>query len=231
MVIYVSDSGVFRTDSTYPYTNTASVNRISPLKPTDASTESVVRDAQKAYVAETTPAYTVNISSMGKAAVKSMKSLSESMNNMQISADNNTKTRISGISTEEKNVQKNEQKTDVYQTSVDFNKVSSFSSEDKTDAPEVNGHVSDDTSTASSVNTNNLSRYSDYQLQQMLNDGTITRSEYNSELEKRVSSVAESAGTQAEAQNSQQAQDPVMKQAVAAYNYQMAYQINAAITQ
>lgn len=245
MVIYVSDSGIFRSESSYPYTNTASVNKISPLKPTDASTESVVRDAQKAYVAENTPAYTVSISSMGKAAVKSMKSLSETMNNNRVLADKDIKTNISGINSNNNAKADNDKQSSIYQTSVDLVKMNepvSKASEDdglftisapSASAPADSSEAAESSTASSSVNTNNLARYSDYQLQQMLNDGTISRSEYNSEIEKRSASDAAAAtGTQSMEDALQAAnQNPVVKQAVAAYNFQMAYQINAAITQ
>lgn len=235
MVIYVSDSGIFRTDSTYPTANTAPVNKVSPLKPTDSATESVVRDAQKAYVAETTPAYTVNISSMGKAAVKSMKTLAEDMNKNQISADNKITTNISGLNSinDKSNSKKTEEKSAIYETSVDYNNNISVQAQSVSEPDEAEESAEEvDVTASSSVNTNNLSRYTDYQLQQMLDDGTITRSEYNSEIEKRSGSTSDIIGTQPmdEAMKAAQ-QDPVMKQAVAAYNFQMAYQINAAITQ
>lgn len=238
MVIYVSDSGIFRSDSLYNYTNTASVNKISPLKPTNESTDSVVREAQKAYVAENTPAYTISISSMGKAAVKSLKSLSEAMNNNNILADKDIKTNITGQN-DRTNTRNNNEQSDIYKTGIELdngNKPAAVANDDD-DLFTISGSSaveSEDTSSeSSSVNTSNLARYSDFQLQQMLNDGTITRSEYNGELEKRLpADTADTLKNQATEQQARAAsQNPVLKQAVQAYNYQMAYQINAAITQ
>lgn len=237
MVIYVSDLGIFRSETQYPYTNTASVNKVSAIKPTDASTESVAREAQKAFVAENTPAYTISISSMGKAAVKSMKSLSEAMNNNKLSADIDNKTNQSSLISKPELKDNDNARSDIYKTSVDFmsdsNNMTVASDEDAITISRESTSLYEDTeTTASKVNTNNLARYSDFQLQQMLNDGTITRSEYNNELGKRSMSSSGDASTQNTAEVLQNAaQNPVMKQAMAAYNYQMAYQINAAITQ
>ena len=43
--------------------------------------------------------------------------------------------------------------------------------------------------------TSNLTQYSDYQLQQMLNDGKITQSEYNAEIVKREAKPAETTNS------------------------------------
>ena len=90
--------------------------------------------------------------------------------------------------------------------------------------------VSSDENEETSSVSSNLSRYTDYQLQQLLNDGSISRAEYNTELAKRTGAESPENQTVSEEQEAVM-QDPVMKQAVAAYNFQMAYQINSLITQ
>ena len=82
MVIYVNDSGIFRSDNNMSYNSAASVNRIEKLKNVTADTQSVVRDAQKAFVAENTPAYNISISSAGRAAVQSLKVFNDGLSKM-----------------------------------------------------------------------------------------------------------------------------------------------------
>ena len=244
MNIYISDVGIYKSDNnSYPFTNTASVNKIEPLEKTKSSTDSVVRQAQQAYVAENTPAYTISISSMGKAAVQSLQKLSTNFATLRDQQSRNTNI---GFAAENNNSQKSSL-YDAYDeresfTTVDASKslnagftgteslgVSAMAGPSEVSAEPAAAVVSDEIEETSSASSN-LSRYTDYQLQQLLNDGSISRAEYNTELAKRTGTEAPEDREVSEQQEAAM-QDPVMRQAVAAYNFQMAYQINAMITQ
>ncbi len=240
MNIYISDIGIYKSDMTsYPYTNNASVKKVDPLDNTKSSTDSVARQAQKAYVAENTPAYTISISSMGRAAMQSMQKLNAGFESLRDAA---SKTVNFVANTEEAS-----KKNSIYSTSAESDNMASFaadpaslagsagpiggsdnntSTSSTTSAPLTDNE--DEETTTSSVSSN-LSRYTDYQLQQLLNDGSISRAEYNTELAKRQGGGTETSAAAELA--SPTINDPVMKQAVAAYNFQMAFQINALFTQ
>ena len=244
MVFYINDSGIFRTDNSQSINSASQVNRIEKLKNVSADTDSVVREAQKAYVIENTPAYNISISSAGKAAIKSLKVFNEGLSKL------NEGTNFQNlISTNLRNT--DEAKTGSYTNRFLDNTDSSVTSIYDNQQPNVStapaletgssgtdssfysetlsgGSVlssdsdEEDTAVSSSVSPNNLTRYTEFQLRQMVLDGTITSSDMNDELDKR----ANGSGLRIEA-----SQEAVMKQAVAAYDYQMAYQINTAMTQ
>ena len=250
MVIYVNDSGVFRTDNNMSYNSASQVNRIEKLKNVNADTGSVVREAQKAYVAENTPAYNISISSAGKAAVQSLKALGEGLTKLNESSNfgnlitsnlrngldeprtggytnrylDNTDNSVTGIYDIQ---QANVRAASSFDTNTQEAGAASVSSETPQAAPAEPSQVADNdyeagSAASSNVNPNNLTRYSEFQLRQMVLEGTITSSDMNGELDKRASDT----GLRIEP-----SQEAAMKQAVAAYDYQMAYQINSAITQ
>ncbi|MCR5331887.1 MAG: hypothetical protein K6E62_12000 [Lachnospiraceae bacterium] len=293
MVIYVNDSGVFRSDNSMSYNSASQVNRIEKLTNVNSDTSSVVREAQKAYVAENTPAYNISISSAGKAAVQSLKALGEGLSKLNGKTDfasmitsnlrdglNDGRNRADrGVQNDQWNAADrnglNAQRTetdnnglnglnrnrfdeprtgaytnryldntddsvtgiyDVQQSNVRL--TSSFA--DNTETEEVSvtsetpqarpaepSQIADEdydagSAASASVNTGNLTRYTEFQLRQMVVEGTITSADMNGELDKRASDT----GLRIEP-----SQEAAMKQAVAAYDYQMAYQINASITQ
>ena len=235
MNIYISDMGIYKSDSTsYPVVNNASVKKIGSLQQTESSTDSVARQAQKAYVAENTPAYNISISSMGRAAVQSMQKLNSGFEALRDATASAFKF--------EANTEENSKKNAIYSTSTDTDSMASFAADPSvlaggsgpigaadTENGTSDSDIVETAVTETSSVSSNLSRYTDYQLQQLLNDGSISRSEYNAELAKR--SGAESTETPAAGTVANTIQDPVMKQAVDAYNFQMSYQINALFTQ
>ncbi len=237
MNIYISDVGIFKSDTTsYPVTNTASVEKVKPISGTNQSTDSVARQAQKAYVAENTPAYTISLSSMGKAAVQSMKLAAENMQkNVNAADDGLFKNNFVSVSKERSTSDESNNfgtqnptsaisaVSDVFATAASAGTPELASSTESTEAAEETEITS-----ASSV-SGNLGRYTDYQLQQLLDDGSITRAQYNTEMSLRTSPDGTSAEPVETAQ--ERIQDPVMSAAIAAYNFQMSYQINALITQ
>ena len=247
MNIYISDVGIYKSDSnSYPFTNTASVKKVEPLEQTKSSTDSVVRQAQQAYVAENTPAYMVSISSLGKAAMKSLKQLSANFANMRDQQAQNMQNAFgtaADTSISDKNSIYNRYDERESFTTVDASKslnagftgtesvgVSALAGPSENSPAAAATAVTSDESEETSSVSSNLSRYTDYQLQQLLNDGSISRAEYNTELAKRTGAESPENQTVSEEQEAVM-QDPVMKQAVAAYNFQMAYQINSLITQ
>lgn len=246
MNIYISDVGIYKSDSnSYPFTNTASVKKVEPLEQTKSSTDSVVRQAQQAYVAENTPAYMVSISSLGKAAMKSLKQLSTNLANMRDQQTQNAQNAFGAAadtSISDKNSIYNRYDERESFTTVDASKSlnAGFTGTESVGVSALAGPSDDSASAATTVSSDeneetssvssNLSRYTDYQLQQLLNDGSISRAEYNTELAKRTGAESPENQTVSEEQEAVM-QDPVMKQAVAAYNFQMAYQINSLITQ
>ena len=243
MNIYISDVGIYKSDNnSYPFTNTASVKKVEPLEQTKSSTDSVVRQAQQAYVAENTPAYTISISSMGKAAMQSLQKLSANFANMRDQQSQNAFGINADTSISDRDSIYNRYDERESFTTVDASKslnagftgtesvgVSALAGPSDNSATAATAVTSDESEETSSVSSN-LSRYTDYQLQQLLNDGSISRAEYNTELAKRTGAESPENRTVSEEQEAVM-QDPVMKQAVAAYNFQMAYQINALITQ
>ncbi|MBR4726247.1 MAG: hypothetical protein IK071_10760 [Lachnospiraceae bacterium] len=250
MVIYVNDSGIFRSDNNMSYNSAASVNRIEKLKNVTADTQSVVRDAQKAFVAENTPAYNISISSAGRAAVQSLKVFNDGLSKMNENgngfANLITSNLRNGLDEVKTGTYTNRylDNTDNSVTSIyDIQQANlsatsgvagneateevSVSRETPQAAPAEPSQVADedydaDSASSSSVNPNNLTRFSEFQLRQMVLEGTITGGDLNNELAKRASDT----GLRIEP-----SQEAAMKQAVAAYDYQMAYQINATMTQ
>lgn len=243
MVIYVSDSGIYKSNSTYPLNTSANaspVSKIKPIQETKESTGSVVREAQQAYVAENTPAYNISISSLGRAAIGSLKKFNEGLNKINDLADikNNRFAVSDNLSLSSAGKEASELKKQdsgipsIYDSAMDIEKSGSvFAASDETSSDSTLSiqDSREDAESSTSVNTSNLARYSDFQLQQLVNDGTISQSEYNSELEKRT--VPDEAAEQIEKVAASPLNDPVMRQAIAAYNFQAAYQINAAILQ
>ena len=252
MVIYVNDSGIFRSDNNLSVNSASQVNRIEKLKNVNADTNSVIREAEKAYVAENTPAYNISISSAGRAAVESLKVFNEGLTRLNLNDNtkfgnlistnllNDSDETMTGSYTDRyldntddsvtsiyDNQQANERETSAFEATVSGEGEISVSSETPQARPAAPSAVADedydaDSAASSSVNTSNLTRYSEFQLRQMVLEGTITTSDMNSELDKRASDT----GLRIEA-----SQEATMKQAVAAYDYQMAYQINTAMTQ
>ncbi|MCR5769549.1 MAG: hypothetical protein K6G45_13860 [Lachnospiraceae bacterium] len=250
MVIYVNDSGIFRSDNNMSYNSAASVNRIEKLKNVTADTQSVVRDAQKAFVAENTPAYNISISSAGRAAVQSLKVFNDGLSKMNENgngfANLITSNLRNGLDEVKTGTYTNRylDNTDNSVTSIyDIQQANlsatsgvagneateevSVSRETPQAAPAEPSQVADEdydanSASSSSVNPNNLTRFSEFQLRQMVLEGTITGGDLNNELAKRASDT----GLRIEP-----SQEAAMKQAVAAYDYQMAYQINATMTQ
>ncbi|MCR5684795.1 MAG: hypothetical protein K6G81_05160 [Lachnospiraceae bacterium] len=249
MVVYINDSGIFKSDNNLTANSASSVNRIEKLKNVEQDTTSVIHEAQKAYVAENTPAYNISISSQGRAAVQSLEKLGENMRSfMDTLKQTAVTTNLRGDLNEARtgaytntyldntddtvtsiyaNQQSNERDTTVTEEAEDV--VAEPAGEVKAveSRPAEPAQIADEdydaTSAASSnVNTNNLTRYSEFQLRQMVLEGAITNADMSSELEKRASDT----GLRIEP-----SQEAAMRQAVAAYDYQMAYQINAMMTQ
>ena len=251
MVIYVNDSGIFRTDNNLIANSASSVNRIEKLKNVTADTNSVIREAEKAFVIENTPAYNISISSAGRAAIQSLKVFDEGMSKLSDSTtygdlistnlrdDNDTRTGAytdryldntdDSVTAIYDNQQSNVREVSSYDTlrSDAENDTTAVSAETPQARPAEPSATADEdydaaSATSSNVNKSNLARYSEFQLRQMVLEGSITSSDMNSELDKRASNT----GLRIEP-----SQEANMKQAVAAYDYQMAYQINTLMTQ
>ena len=225
MVVYINDSGIFKSDNNLTANSASQVNRIEKLKSVDQGTQSVVREAQQAYVAENTPAYNISISSQGRAAVQSLQKLGENMRSFmdtlnQPAVTTNLRNDLdesrTGAYTNTFLDNTDDTVTSIY-ANQQFNEREATVTEE---AGEVTATEPAETKTA--VNTGSLARYSEFQLRQMVLEGTISNADMSSELEKRASDT----GLRIEP-----SQEAAMRQAVAAYDYQMAYQINAMMTQ
>lgn len=256
MVIYVNDSGVFRSDNNMQFNSASQVNRIEKLKNVTPDTGSVIRDTQKAYVAENTPAYNISISSAGRAAVQSLKVFNEGLSKISSVGENsnfgnlitsNLKNGFKDLLSEPRtgaytdrylNNTDNSvtgiydiQQSNVRDTSAFTTNVSEETTDLRSETPQARpaepsqiaaNDYDADSAASSTVNPNNLTRYSEFQLRQMVLEGSITSADLNGELDKRASST----GLRIEP-----SQEAIMRQAVAAYDYQMAYQINSVLTQ
>ena len=212
MNIYISETGIFGSASKYAISSESSVERISALARTDRDTESVVRDAQQAYVAENTPAYNISISSQGRAAINSLNKLADIFKQQQTSLneDSDSQSTVSSLNSDD---------TSVYAGEASDTEATSGTSLWDNQSSAVEDTEDEETSSSSSANTQNLARYSEFQLQKLVTDGSITRTEMNDELDKRTSSASDSSAAM------------VMRNAIAAYNYQMSYGLNMALTQ
>ncbi len=227
MVVYINDSGIFRSDNNLTANSASQVNRIEKLRDVDRNTTSVVREAQQAYVAENTPAYNISISSQGRAAVQSLQKLGENMRSfMDTLKSAEVTTNLRGNADEAKTgtyTNRFLDNTDDTVTSIYANQ--QFNERPATVTEEAEDVVAaEPEETTTTVNTGNLTRYSEFQLRQMVLEGAITNADMNSELDSRRG--GEETGLRLEP-----AQESAMRQAVAAYDYQMAYQINAMMTQ
>lgn len=171
MIFHVSDSGVFKSGLFVDISSSPKANSKNALAPDNTSSVSIKSDSTDSSAARVLkgmgPAYLVDISSEGQAALNALKSLNEGMNKFVQPADINNETFSEPLS-------------DVNTIDVsEDNTVNSLSDNDNVNV------IVEDESAKSYVNTNNLSRFSEYQLKQMVNDGSITRTDMNDELEKR----------------------------------------------
>lgn len=194
MIFHVSDAGVFKSglfvDVSSPSPNLSKNRKLSASETITVSGESAVQEASRSILSGNSPAYLVSISGEGKAALNTMKSLSQGMNNIVNNADKNTvttnliaggpETNSAGNSIMSGTLNQTPVKNNNLQTETVMNNVTA---EQKKVSEEP---VLEETS--KSVNTNNLSRFTEYQLKQMVNDGSITRTDMNDELEKRTKS-------------------------------------------
>lgn len=180
------------------------VTHINPVQKTQPVKSDVIRDAEKDFVKENTPAANISISSAGRAALLSLTALNNGLKNYTESADNISKSQVSLA----KDDPSAKYTLDLENTEARDVRDDSFGINEKAEPVEEPVKVK---------NTSNLSMYTDVQLKTMVSDGDITRGEMQQELDKRESAeTAKPVDT-----------DPVMKQAIAAYNFQMSYQIHA----
>lgn len=210
MNIVISEGSLFSNSpersmfSSHHAGNNTSISKISGVKGVEDHRSDIIREAEQSYVAENTPAVNISISSMGKAAIMSLNSMNTGLKKFEETADIYDKSQVYSA---------NDDKTSPY--TLDLETEETTENDDK-GAFEVRG-ADKNTEVHSSKNTANLAMYTDQQLRNMVNDGDITRGEMQDELDKRV-----------KPEETQKVDvNPVMKQAIAAYNYQMAYQINA----
>lgn len=229
MVIYVSDFGVFKSSSNYIPSNTAASRVNSVEKVSEKTSQSAVREAEKDYVIGNTPAYNISISSMGKAAVAALQTLSKNMNvpaaskqpvttnlmnhrdsvtdnTIQMSAVKNYSNQTDRIQTDSKQnagIQNDSIQNDSIQNDLIKNDTTGTVGTD-----EVTNHKEQDTSESSKNNSkvySNLTGYSEAQLRNLASDGSITKAEMYDELNRR----------------NEPDNDIKMNQAIAAYKYQM----------
>lgn len=206
MRIYVNKAGIFGMYRKYALNSDSSFNKINPINPISSDTPSVARDSQKAFVAESNPPYIIDISSQGKVAVNSLKNLDDILDKRREQISDSTVSKDLLADRFESTVT-NRSESNVTEAGY----VVKDSSESESEIP-----FSDDELSTTSARTQNLSRFTEYQLQNMVDDGTITRNEMNDELEKRSS-----AEISAQRQGSS-----AVRNAIEAYSFQMNYTEN-----
>lgn len=214
MNIVISEGSLFSNSAEHSLFNThhtghtASAQSVTPVQKTEAVSSDVVRDAEKNFVKENSPAVNISISSAGKAALMSLDALNKGLKNFTNQSDNIFGAQVS--------FNKDSKASDI--TLSDEEKESFGIKENSMDTVVQKDNA--EKVTGPSKNISNLSMYTDIQLKTMVSEGDITRGEMQQELDKR-----DQTDTAAKADI-----DPVMKQAIAAYNYQMSFQINAQMT-
>lgn len=257
MNIVITERGLFSNDANnHPVSASTPVSKVSATpKVTDET--SIIREAEKSFVATTTPAYNISISSMGKAAVMSMDSLKDSYkdyydslltpaNDSNKSADVTDETR----GTLYDRVADDSEEATTYGVQ-DSNRLSDMTDEaieetyEKADSKIMTAYDNEAVDEASPL----LESEEDTVLSTQDVDGLSTVSEeaepqgvmknYEDELDNITGKDNDISykdvdnkllkDTQETAKRVQE--DPVMKQAIAAYNYQMAFEFNTQLTQ
>lgn len=239
MNIYITERGLFSNDAhDYPVSHQNPVSRVNSI-PKVTDEVSVIRETEKNFVAENTPAYNVSISSMGKAAVMSMNSIKEGFDSYYKSLLNpleDTET-ATGTSSEEPSGIYGEDKEE------DTKAVTDVASEDDSILTAYDNASIDETVPVAELQeeesvigieeVDDLESVSDEtkplgvmkDFEEELDVTSDMKAVYDDEAEdnKLVKDVQEVTSAIKD--------DPVMKQAIAAYNYQMAFQFNTQLTQ
>lgn len=198
--------------------NQKPVGKVDAVKSaTSGEAKSVAEEARQRYVAETTPTDTIGMKSAGKVAEQTFLL-------MQKNTEATSKIAAELRSSESKPYITNEDEAD---SAADITEESE-NENTVVEADETSLITDNDEETKTTpVSTQSLTGYSEYELRKMVTDGDITPAEMDAELKSRES--AEESGT---VENRvETAQSYALKNAIAAYNYQMSYQINAMAVQ
>lgn len=208
MNILISENGI--RNNQYESYRVSGVNSVREVSRQDPET---MREAEKRFAAENSPAILVDISSQGKAALASMKSLGESMSNFRSSYNYDNKLQLS-----------------VGKDTTDNEKINNTVVQSDTAVTTITDTTADTESSESSVSTapTNLSIYSESQLRSMQREGTISITKLNDEIMRRAMEakaedpVVEAGEEIAKEQSGSVSMSPVFSQAMAAYSFQMA---------
>lgn len=239
MNIYITERGLFSNDAhDYPVSHQNPVSRVNSI-PKVTDEVSVIRETEKNFVAENTPAYNVSISSMGKAAVMSMNSIKEGFDDYYKSLLDNTEDNGFVTDTSSKaaaDIYGEDQEEDTLSVTDEASEDDSIltaydnASVDETvpvaelqEEESVIGIEEVDDLESVSDETKPLGVMKDFE--EELDVTSDMKAVYDDEAEdnKLVKDVQEVTSAIKD--------DPVMKQAIAAYNYQMAFQFNTQLTQ
>lgn len=255
MNVWITERGLFSNDRhDYPISHSTPVNKVeAPERVSD--NYSIVREVEQAYVAENTPAYTVNISSMGRAALQSMAELSKDYDNYydQLQSDyvNNTTTEAEDTAQTQENP--------ITDETVNEENVAVTNDLDTRIEEEVYEPAADTSvqtiydNAASDVENEELFEETEGTLETQLIEEpgqieVLEKIEPEEELEmpvqladtdevepgsdRLVEPTIEEQETRQQVEESERPDNnPVIRQAVAAYNYQMSFAINLAMTQ
>lgn len=197
--------------------NQSPVGKVDAVKSaTSAEAQNVAEEARQRYVAKTSPTSTIGTKSAGQVAQQTFQLMKQNTEaTSKIAAELSVSKREPYISSEN-------------ETGESSNTVAA--TEGGNTVVAVNNTVaeeSEEEETTTSVSSpKSLTSYSEYELRKMVTDGAITSAELDAELRSRESDEESISATNAES-----AQSFAMRNALAAYNYQMSYQINAMAVQ
>lgn len=225
MTINVSGMGISAGTSYGAHADYLSINERrnqSPVGKVDAvnsatskEAQNVAEEARQRYVASTSPTSTIGSKSAGQVAEQTFQLMKQNTE-----ATSKIAAKLSAFTREPYNTSVNEKESTDDATASGVNTTVA----NKTNEVESG---SEDNSTETEIPKRPLTRYSESDLRKMVTDGGLSASEMNAELKARES---ENEGT-TDATNVESAQSIAMRNAIAAYNYQMSYQINAMAVQ
>lgn len=203
MNIRISETdSLIKSPSTAAVMKTPKVVRKSPVE----EERSIIKETGRKIALGTTPAYTISISSGGRAALEAMKVMNENRINFNESIDDiNNKDNDIAVYDEADETEALQEKEDVFEEqaveeSEDINEIVT----DETDLEEREDDFADE--------EESLSVYEELLKEE--SEGISAEDELNKSNS-----------------NSFEAVPQVLKEAIAAYNFQMSYQINAAVMQ
>lgn len=216
----IFDTGSYGHHITSAYGNSAPVSKVNKAHAVEEYTKKdYLRRVEKEFVSENTPAYNISISSAGKAALETLQALNKGLKKISDMSDNNTYNKNAVIQPKESFDAVTGQADDK-NVSVTDNGAVTVDSFIKDQSEPLSDNVNDVKDTKV-VNPNNLVSYSENELRNMVTDGSITRADMYSELERRVVEDSNS---------SLNTKNPTVSLAIAAYDFQMQYQQNYMLT-